>query len=76
MGEWFPNLDRFAKEKDNIKPCPLCGATAMYGNWGGGGGVWCPDCGLHLWRDHEWSADKKCLHMGGDIAVEVWNRRV
>ena len=58
----------------SLKPCPFCGGIPAYGNWAGGGGVWCEKCGAKIFKDHKITHDE--LVIGGEIAAEAWNRRV
>lgn len=72
--DFFGYLESKTNKKDNLKHCPFCGAEPKYANWAGGGGVWCPKCGAHIWRNHYKDGDDFIL--AGDIAAEAWNRRV
>lgn len=69
-------LESKSTVKDNLKPCPFCGASAKYGNWAGGGGVWCVKCGAIIRRDHTSNKETGDITLGGDISAEAWNRRV
>lgn len=76
MSEWFYEyLEKKTMKKEGLKPCPFCGEKPKYGNWCGGGGVWCPRCGATIRRDHKPSKTTDDFVLGGDIAVDAWNKR-
>lgn len=77
MTRWYYEyLEARTQKKDNLKPCPFCGAMPKYGNWAGGGAVWCDKCGAKITRDHEKGEEIDDFVLGGDIAADAWNRRV
>lgn len=72
---FYEYLESKAKKKEGLKPCPFCGGKPKYGNWAGGGGVWCEECGAIIRRDHSGSFNTDDHILGGDIAADAWNRR-